>query len=146
MSKLPYLSELTAEENVARARKHFGLDNYLLAAKVGITGPVLRHAVEHGFQTAGGQDTEHSIAAKKAIGTLFTNGIPAKAYERREMDLFSLMGCERCLFRSGSHKGCLKFSLERHEINKGAFIHTNDHGAFALSEKKLCPYANGANQ
>jgi hypothetical protein len=146
MSQLHYLPELTAAENVARARKHFGLDNHLLAAKCGVTGPVLSGAVEYGFKTAGGHETENTIATKKAIGTLFTNGIPKKAYERETIDLFSLMGCADCQFRSRSHRGCLKFSLEKHEINKGAFIHTSNHGAFALSKDKPCPYANGANQ
>jgi len=146
MSKLLYLPELTAAENVARARKHYGLDNHLLASKVGITAPVMRHYIEHGFRTAGGQDTEHSTAAKKAIGLLFANGIPAKAYKRKSVDLFAMMGCDTCQFRSRSSPGCMKFSLDKHEINKGHFITTNSEGAFALSEKKFCPYANGANQ
>jgi|GEM_PF-6894838 len=146
MSKIPYLQELTAAENIARARRHFKLDNHLLAQKVSITSAVLRHYVEHGFRTVSGQDTEHSIAAKKAIGTLFTKGIPTKAYKRRTIDLFSLMGCERCEFRFRAQKGCMKFSLTRDDINKGPFINTINHGSLTLDENKLCPYANGGNQ
>lgn len=146
MSKLPYLSELTAAENVARARKHYNLDNQLLASKAGVTLSMLNHAIKYGFRAASGADTEEAQIARRSIGTLFSRGIPNKPYNRKIVDLFMMMGCEKCQYRSRSYRGCLKFSLEKHEINKGAFIHTNDHGAYALSENKFCPYANGSDQ
>jgi len=55
--------------------------------------------------------------------------------------LFEHMGCDTCPYRMKSQQGCYKFGLTKHEINKGAFICTQNHGAYELSKEKPCPHA-----
>jgi len=60
----------------------------------------------------------------------------------KKKDLFTIFGCRKCPYRMRAEDGCMKFSLTKADINRGIFVTTLNHGAFAFSETKPCPYAS----
>lgn len=140
MSKIPYLPELTPSRNMERLRAHLGITNVALAEQNGLSPAVVRHAIERNFKTAAGNENKNTRAIKQIFSSYFTDGIPGFT-DRTKADIYELMGCTKCEFRTKTHAGCIKFCLTKQDINNGPFITTLKHGSFTLSENHFCPHA-----
>lgn len=141
MSKISYRTDLTIAQNIAKVREHTGLTNESLGRQIGISGSVFGMYASCGFKTNAGNESSITKKVKAHVETFFIDGIPDLVFTSKKENLFELFGCAACEFRSKSQKGCMKFSLTKNEINGGYFINTIDHGSFALSRSKPCPYA-----
>ena len=141
MSKIPYREDKSISQNIARIREHTGKSNQDLGKQIGVDGAVFGTYASRGFKTTAGNETPVTKKVRDHVASFFANGIPTVSLKQNKVDLFKIMNCASCEFRSRSHQGCVKFSISREEINNGFFITMLDGAGFSLSEKSPCHYA-----
>ena len=140
MSTIPYMRNMTLTRNIKRVREHLGITNADIAARADIAPGSMNLIISNHFRTNGGKESDMTRTVFAPIQSFFSTPVQKDKPSKR-VDLFALMKCARCEFRSRAEDGCVKFSLTKADINSGVFITTLHHGAYALSRDKLCPYA-----
>ena len=144
-ARIPYDEELSLAANMKRLRRKHGITHSQIAKQADMRQELLTTYIRFGLKTPAGHPSKTSERVRREVQKFFTTPIPkdplTEIFSHNKKDLYTMFGCKQCRYRMRSQPGCVKFSLTKEDINRGAWVNTLKNGAYFLDAKKPCPYA-----